>query len=298
MASESEVSASHVRDSGALRKGPDNSLLTFLGNIGVIVLVILNVLSLLLGIGIIVVGNQIDKGIDKNDNITKLLDKVDFGSFTLMQIVDVIIIVIYVIGAVAIVISLSGGLGALLKLRVLLAIYIVFLVLMIFLELAVLGIWIELLRQVHTRLQGLFDDLLKKYTGFDDITFYTVGWDFIFILFNCCGVRPVTATYNDFQALPSEFWASSSRGNDVIPFACCKDVSVENYLNYNNTVCTVQLQDYQTSGCYDIFRDTFTVLGKAAISVVGIIVLIEAVAIFFSIVIIIAVSKKKKLLVV
>jgi len=35
--------------------------------------------------------------------------------------------------------------------------------------------------QANTTLKGLFEDLLTEYTGFDDISVYTIGWDLIFI---------------------------------------------------------------------------------------------------------------------
>jgi hypothetical protein len=69
-----------------------------------------------------------------------------------------------------------------------------------------------------------------------------------FILqFGCCGVDPVTMTNNDFRTLPTKWWTSGDHGNDTIPASCCHDVTVNNYLNYNNTDCTANLNDYHTT---------------------------------------------------
>ncbi|XP_052799418.1 uncharacterized protein LOC128231036 [Mya arenaria] len=176
----------------------------------------------------------------------------------------------------------------------LLVLYIGIILLVIIVEIAVVSLWVKLFREVDYALESLLLDLLKEYTGFSDITVYTVGWDFIFILFDCCGVHPITASSNDFETLPSAFWSNGDRGSDVIPHACCKDVAVKNYLNYTNTDCTVNLQDYHTSGCYDAFDRIFNQLGSAAVSVASLLVLAELGAIFFSVIIIIAVFKKKR----
>ncbi|WAR03553.1 TSN16-like protein [Mya arenaria] len=267
------------------QNGPDNSLLTFLANVGIVVLVVLNILSLLLGVGIIIVGKYVDSEISKNENVMELLELVDFGDFNLRTVVDALIIIIFIVGAFAIVLSLIGGIGAFFTLRVLLFLYIGIIILVIIVEIAVVSLWVKLLREVDYALETLFLDLLKEYTGFSDITVYTVGWDFIFILFDCCGVHPITASSNDFETLPSAFWTNGDRGSDVIPHACCKDVAVDNYLNYTNTDCT---------GCYDAFDRTFNQLGSAAVSVASLLVLAELGAIFFSVIIIIAVFKKKR----
>ncbi|XP_052802827.1 uncharacterized protein LOC128233016 [Mya arenaria] len=276
------------------QNGPDNSLLTLLANVGIVVLVILNILSLLLGVGIIIVGKYVDSEINKNENVMELLELVDFGDFNLRTLVDVLIIIIFIVGAFAIVLSLIGGIGAFFTLRVLLFLYIGIILLVIIVEIAVVSLWVKLFREVDYALESLLLDLLKEYTGFSDITVYTVGWDFIFILFDCCGVHPITASSNDFETLPSAFWSNGDRGSDVIPHACCKDVAVKNYLNYTNTDCTVNLQGYHTSGCYDAFDRIFNQLGSAAVSVASLLVLAELGAIFFSVIIIIAVFKKKR----
>ncbi|XP_060567604.1 uncharacterized protein LOC132726313 [Ruditapes philippinarum] len=103
-------------------------------------------------------------------------------------------------------------------------------------------------------------------------------------------------TNNDFRTLPTKWWTSGDHGNDTIPASCCHDVTVNNYLNYNNTDCTANLNAYHTTGCFDIFDEIFTRLASAAISIVTILCIIEGVAIFFSIVIIIcAVSGRRKI---
>lgn len=56
-------------------------------------------------------------------------------------------------------------------------------------------------------------------------------------------------TNNDFQTLPTKWWSSGDHGSDVIPASCCHDVTIDNYLNYNNTDCTVSLNDYHESVC-------------------------------------------------
>lgn len=69
---------------------------------------------------------------------------------------------------------------------------------------------------------------------------------------------------------------------------------MNNYLDYNNTDCTINLNGYHTSGCYDIFDEVLSRLASGAISIIAILCIVEGVAIFFTVVIICAVSVKKK----
>ncbi|XP_045172351.1 tetraspanin-18-like [Mercenaria mercenaria] len=276
------------------QSGPDNSILSFLANLGIVVLCLINLVFLLLGIGVIIIADRLDKEIDKHEDIMNLLDLVEFGTFTLKQLINAIIVAVILCGVFAIVTSLIGGVGAFFTLRILLILYMVIVIICIIVELYALSLWIDLLEKVDNTLRGWFEKLLKEYKGSAVADVYSLGWDFIFIFFGCCGVDPVTMAHNDFQTLPTIWWSSGDHGSDVIPASCCHDVTVENYLNYNNTDCTVNMNSYHTSGCYDIFDEIFTRLASAAISIITIICIIEGVAIFFSVVIIIAVSTRKK----
>lgn len=272
----------------------DNSCLKCMVQFGVVFLIILNVLTLLLGIGVMVVGIilQTNNGF-LNDDVLAFLDKVVLGSLTLKQLLFIIIGIVIALGVFTIITSIQGGVGALCKVRVMLIIYIVILILSILLELVVLGFWINLLTSINNWLKGQFESLLKEYNGTQQTDVYSIGWNLVFIIFGCCGVMPQTSSYNDFQSLPSNWWSGSDRGSDLIPTSCCQDATETTYVNYTNTACTQSWTDYHTSGCYDVFYDLFVGLAKPAISITALLVLIEVAAIFFSIVIIIYVTKKK-----
>lgn len=93
--------------------------------------------------------------------------------------------------------------------------------------------------------------------------FTILDFKFFFLKFGCCGVEPVTVANNDFQTLPTKWWSSGDHGSDVIPSSCCHDVTVHNYLNYNNTDCTISLNDYHTtvsiaeSLCFLSYQSTY-----------------------------------------
>lgn len=274
--------------------GPDNSVLTFCANIGVVVLCLINVAFLLLGIGTIVIGARLDQEVDKREEIMDLLDLIDFGDFTMKELVEAIVVAVIICGVFAVITSLLGGAGAFFAVRILLIAYMVIVVFCILVELYALSLWIKLTNEVDDTLNGWFVKLLMEYPGSAVANVYSVGWDIIFIVFGCCGVKPVKQNDNDFQQLPTKWWSSGDHGSDVIPSSCCYDVTIDNYLNYNNTVCTEDLQSYHTSGCYDIFDEIFTRLSSAAISVVVILCIIEGVALFYGCVITWAVTAKRK----
>lgn len=179
--------------------GPDNSLLTFLANLGIVVLGIINLVFICLGVGAIVIGAQLDKEIDRHHEIMDLLDLVDLGTFTLRELINAIVVVLIICGVFAIITSIIGGTGAFFALRLLLICYMVVVIICVILELYALSLWIDLLEKVDSDLRGLFDGLLKKYKGSAVADVYSLGWDFIFIFFGCCGVEPVTIANNDFH---------------------------------------------------------------------------------------------------
>ncbi|KAL4232053.1 hypothetical protein ACF0H5_009631 [Mactra antiquata] len=258
---------------------------------GMVFLAVLNILTFLLGVGLMVVGILLRQEMNKDSDITAFINQVDFGSISLKQIIEIVFIVVICIGVFTTCTSISGCVGALCKIKCLLIIYIIILVLSILLELTILGFWIALIQGVDTFLKGQFNSLLKKYAGPLGKDGYSIGWNLIFALFKCCGVEPVTSTKNDFRTLPSAWWATS--GSDVIPSSCCKDASSSNYGSYNNTMCTENLQNYHTSGCYDAFQEIFDRMSAIAISVVSVMVVVEIVAMIFSIVITCQESKKQ-----
>lgn len=272
----------------------DNSCLKCAVQFGVVFLVVLNILTLLLGIGVMVVGIilKTNNGF-LDEDILNFLEKVDLGSLTLKELLFIIIGIVIALGVFTILTSVCGGTGAIFKLRVLLIIYVIILILCILLEIAVLAFWINLLTSVNNWLRGQFEDLLKHYNGPTSVDVYSIGWNLIFILFGCCGVMPQSSSYNDFQTLPSSWWSSGSRGSDLIPASCCYDVTKDNYSNYTNTACTQNWTDYHESGCYDAFYDLFVSLAKPAISITALLIIIEGFAIFFSIVITYYETRKK-----
>ncbi|KAL4224387.1 Tetraspanin-18 [Mactra antiquata] len=266
------IKSQEEKSDSKTNKGPDNSLLGFLGNIGIVIVIVINIISLIFGIALIVVGAYVKKMLAGEEDIMNLLDIIDLGSFTLKQLIMTIIGVIIGLGVFAIILSLMGGIGAFFTLRIVIII-------------------------IDSTLHGLFDDLLKEYRGPGVINLYSIGWDLMFVLFGCCGVDPITAGNNDFQSLPTVWWTNGDNGNDTIPYSCCKNVpydNIKNYLNYTEPTCTENLIGYHKAGCYDFFADIFEQLTTASITITTILFLVEIVAVLFSIFIVIAVFRKKK----
>lgn len=262
--------------------------------VGVVFLVILNTLTLLLGIGIMAVGIILKTSLHKETDIVNFMDEVKFGSVSVKQIIDIIFIVVIVIGAFVLLTSVAGCAGAICKIRALLITYVIVVILCILLELTALGFWVTIIKGADDWLSGEFNSLLKKYRGVNSKDIISAGWDLIFMLFDCCGVHSISRNHNDFQTLPSEWWSSGSHGSDVIPGSCCTDASLETYRKNNGTQCTQNFQNYNTAGCYDVFENTFKELSTAAIAIVTIMVATEIVAVIFGILITHYENMKKK----
>lgn len=75
-----------------------------------------------MAIGLIVISARLKEDIYKHEEVMKLLALVDFGSFTLKQILDILFGVVLGCGIFGIVTSLLGGVGGFFGFRVLLII--------------------------------------------------------------------------------------------------------------------------------------------------------------------------------
>ncbi|XP_061165264.1 uncharacterized protein LOC133174208 isoform X2 [Saccostrea echinata] len=71
-------------------------------------------------------------------------------------------------------------------------------------------------------------------------------WNLFFLTHQCCAVKPVMSTKNDFDNTP---WCTTSgscqQTNSQIPKACCKYVTIDNY-----TSAESRCHEYVESGTY------------------------------------------------
>ncbi|XP_061192993.1 uncharacterized protein LOC133201215, partial [Saccostrea echinata] len=94
--------------------------------------------------------------------------------------------------------------------------------------------WYSLLQDYDEIKSIMLKSLGQTYSS-DDITNINTAsgrWNTFFIKYDCCAVKEVMGTTNDFDTTP---WCTTSGScqltNSQIPKTCCKDVGKDDYQN-------------------------------------------------------------------
>ncbi|XP_022326513.2 uncharacterized protein LOC111126287 isoform X1 [Crassostrea virginica] len=249
--------------------------MNLLGTAGAIFLIILNIVVLLLGLGLIIVGSLIYKESGLvNDDISPVLNAITGGDFTLSDLIRIIAIVIIVIGVFSFLVSGLGIVGTCGKFRPVLVVYAVIVFLCGATEVFVLAEVAKLKLKLNNAIKGELLTVLSYYKGYN-VDVISIAWNLIFYLFECCGVNKQSLV-DDFQ---STAW---SRGSDVIPGYCCREATLSTASSLNGTSCTTAptaQNAYMNSGCYDFLNDRLTKYSDGVISVATFILVTETLAI-------------------
>ncbi|XP_048778891.1 tetraspanin-9-like [Ostrea edulis] len=254
--------------------------MNLLGTAAAIFLIILNIVVILLGLGLLIIGALIyQKSGLVNDDISPVLNAITGGDFTLSDLIKIIAVVIIVIGVFTFLVSGSGIVGACGKNRPVLVVYAVTVFLCDAVEIFVLVEVAKLKNKLNDTIKSALLTLLSNYKGYE-VDVYSIAWNLIFYLFECCGVNKQSVV-DDFQ---STAW---SRGSDVIPGYCCKEATLTTASKLNGTTCTTNptpQNAYINSGCYDFLNDILSGYSDAVISVSTFILFTEAMAIIASLI--------------
>ncbi|XP_062594653.1 tetraspanin-9-like [Saccostrea cucullata] len=254
--------------------------MNLLGTAGAIFLVILNIVVILLGLGLIIIGALIYKESGLvNDDISPVLNAITGGDFTLSDLIKIIAIVIIVIGVFTFLVSGTGIVGTCGQYRPVLVVYGVIVFLCGVGEIWVLVEVAKLKNKLNDAIKRELLKVLSYYKGYN-IDVISIAWNLIFYLFECCGVNKQSRV-DDFQ---STAW---SRGSDVIPGYCCREATLLTASTLNGTACTTNptyQNAYVESGCYDFLNDRLTSYSDGVISVATFILLTEVMAIIASLI--------------
>ncbi|XP_076109328.1 tetraspanin-18-like [Mytilus galloprovincialis] len=260
------------------------------GTAGMVFLIVLNITFVLLGLGLIIAGGMLrEKSETVNDKVLPLLNEIGIGpGFTMGDLLEAIAILVIIIGIIAFTLSAIGGFGACCKNRVLLIIYGVGVILIGAAEIFVLKAWTDLKKELNETIKSTLLKLLNDYEGnTDDIL--TIAWNFVFLLFDCCGVN-TQSSVDDFS---TSTWASTTRGNDVIPGWCCKEATIDTASSLYGTNCTItptSSNSYIETGCYTAIEKILTTYSSTFISICTIILLVEIVAVICAVVMVIQIT--------
>lgn len=262
------------------------------GKCGMFFLILLNTLFLLLGIGLLVVGilMKVQNDFISRDEVIKTLNEVSLnGTLKLGNVANSLSIFVICLGVFVIVISAIGAFGACCKNRCLLVTYAIIVLLIFVAQVVAVALWFVMKDKVENEVKGELKTALTKYNGVTSTDQVSIGWDLLFIGYDCCGVEAVTAT-QDQEFSGSAWWAS--RGSDFVPASCCIAATEDNYKSYTEVACTQSLTTHQKQGCYDAIKDWIKTYQVAAIAVGITLLVVEFIAVVFACLVCRAIGKK------
>lgn len=260
-------------------------------------LIVLNIWFAILGLAMIAIGIFVRIGKVGDNRIIEMLRKADLGGLNMGDVIVALSALIIIVGVFTLLLSADGGIGACLQKKGLLIVYIVALLLILIIEVAVLIIWCKFAFGTNTWLREQFNNLFRFYNGVQGANdVYSKGWNTLFMVLDCCGVAPITPFRNDFQFLGTYFWTNPQRGVTQIPYTCCKESNLNNYMFGNNLQCTVARQQplVRPRGCYEAFRQLATDVSTGAIVLSVLFIITEILAVIAAILLVRAIDREKK----
>ncbi|CAG2237799.1 TSPAN18 [Mytilus edulis] len=223
-----------------------------------IVLVIINILFILLGLGLLIPGILVVLNEDViNDDVLPALKSVSFGVTNLGDMAKGLSITLIVLGSFVLVLSLIGAIGACCKIRCLLII-------------------------IESKLKTEMKTALLKFKT-DDLATHELssGWNYLNMNLECCGIDAVTDTGVDKNDYTGSAWYVAGEGE--IPISCCPSATSS---SYTASTCTFTRGSAPTGqhakGCYDAVKDFATKYSVAFICIGVFIVLTEIAAVIFA----------------
>lgn len=229
-------------------------------NVARTVLIVVNILFLLLGFSLSVVGfvlrfgeslykSYLDVGINKLKAALQdtNLDNFDVDSININELLTTVAIGFIFGGLFLFGIAFCGCYGAFSKSKTLLWIYAAVIFIFVVCEIIVIAVLYGKPDLVKDRLKTE----LKDFAGLGSSEVFSVGWNIFMIQFKCCGVD----SYQDFDSSASSRWNSVTVGGTTYtlesPIACCKILPTSTTLN-NCTVSPIEKSRTNCDkGCYD-----------------------------------------------
>lgn len=261
----------------------------FCGKVGTVFLVIINIISFLMGLGLVIAGALAltDVSNINTDHIKPLLDSIPVGSFEAGNLVKNLTTLIIVIGAFILLIAGLGLFGACCQNKFMLVTYAVLVLILLVMKIAVIILWFTMKNTVENEVKDkLFVSLKDNYKE-DTLTnsnSISNAWNYMFMTLDCCGVNPVVSTKNDFD---STYWCNDDgsclAAVSNIPKTCCLNVD-ENTYTTAPIAChsNVDTGTYNTKGCYDALKEKLLSQSPSIIGVMVTVIVIEVLAVIFA----------------
>lgn len=265
------------------------------GKVGMAFLIIINIIFFLLGLGVLIVGiiMKVDVDVFDKAEVISVLNEVEFnGSLSLGDVAKGLSTLLICLGVFIVLISGLGLFGACCKVKCMLIVYAVLVIIIVIVQCVAIGLWVTMKDKVDSVAKSKLNEVLNKYQGYTTTHEISVGWNLLFIGFDCCGVDAVSATGNNNEFALSTWWASA--GSKKIPPSCCSAATDSNYATYTETACTDTITSgFRTKGCYDKFNEYIDKYQYWAIGVSATLIAIEIIAVIAAFCICYQVGKDK-----
>ncbi|XP_076112148.1 tetraspanin-4-like isoform X1 [Mytilus galloprovincialis] len=248
-----------------------------------IVLVIINILFILLGLGLLIPGILVVLNEDViNDDVLPALKSVSFGVTNLGDMAKGLSITLIVLGSFVLVLSLIGAIGACCKIRCLLIIYIIIVLILAIGKFVIVILWIIFNSDIESKLKTEMKSALLKFTT-DDLTTHELssGWNYLNMNLECCGIDAVTGTGADKNDYTNTVWYQGT-GATELPTSCCPSATSSSYTSTCSFIKTSAPTGHHSKGCYDAVKDFATKYSVAFICIGVFIVLTEIAAVIFA----------------
>lgn len=225
---------------------------------GQFILVIINTVFLLMGLGLFIPGIVLQTNIDfVSDEIKPVLDQVSVTGIALGDVVKNLGIGFIIVGVFVFLVAVLGLMGACCKSKCLLTIYAIIVLLILLSQIVVVILWFTMQNQLNSVVKDELTTSLRtnfredRLNGSNQLS---NGWNYIFLSLKCCGVNAVrNGSAGDFANTPN--WGS--KGSKKIPTSCCIGVTASNYTAPTTCTDNVATGTYYTSGCYDALLNKF-----------------------------------------
>ncbi|KAL4229066.1 hypothetical protein ACF0H5_012105 [Mactra antiquata] len=197
-----------------------------LSTIGRVLLIVVNILFLLIGLGLMVVGfilrfgrsvyePVLESGMDLLD---KLLTDTKIGTYAVKDIdigeaMSSLAIGFIIGGLILVALSFLGCCGACCKISIILWIYAILVAVFVLVEIIAIGVLYAKTDVVTDKLKSS----MSEYKGLESSDVYTLTWNIVMIEFECCGVD----SYKDFAEYATN-WKKPGGTSLVTPITCCK----------------------------------------------------------------------------
>ncbi|XP_048774757.2 CD63 antigen-like isoform X2 [Ostrea edulis] len=231
------------------------------GKIGRLFLMSINIVFMVIGLGLLVVGALMKSNVlGLKDDIKAVLNGIVVNDWKLGNLVGSLTIIFIFIGVFLFLVAFLGFFGAFFQNRCVLVTYAVLVLLLLLMKIAVIILWYIMKNGIENEIKShLLESLKTKFVddstdGGNDIS---NAWNIMFMSLDCCGVNPVNSTTNDFDQTT---WCTTKgdcqETNADIPKTCCIGVTESTYKSAP-TKCyySLQRETYNKKGCYQAIKD-------------------------------------------